>query len=334
VPLTLPRRRHATLVLLVACALLAGVAPAYAAPADPDGNNAKLTEKLQAAARGYTAAAARLKASQRRQGDLARQMRAKDVEVAMLTEEVGEVAAVAYRSGRMSGVAALLDSGSPDDFLSRALMLDVRVHQDDRSLHDLIVAKAGLAAARRDLDAEVRTQQAQVAEMAKRKKDAERALAAAGGGGPTSGLSGGTASASWAPRNADGTWPPESCSVDDPTTSGCLTPRTLHAYQEARKAGFTHYTSCWRSGGSGEHPKGRACDFAAAPNGFEGVAYGDDKAYGDRLASWFIANTDRLGVLYVIWYKRIWMPGIGWRSYSGDGTPSGDHYNHVHLSVQ
>jgi hypothetical protein len=39
-------------------------------------------------------------------------------------------------------------------------------------------------------------------------------------------------------------------------------------------------------------------------------------------------------VLYVIWYKRIWLPGSGWRSYSGDGTPAGDHYNHVHLSVQ
>ena len=320
---------------MLACALLVGASPAGAAPGtDPDGGNGSLQDKLQAAARGYVAASAKLKTSQRRQADLVAKMRAKDLEVALLTQEVSQVAAEAYRSGRLSGMAALLDSGSPDDFLSRVVMLDVRVRQDDRSLHDLAVAKADLAAQRQAVDTEVRTQKAQVTEMAKRKRDAEKALAAAGGGGATGGPSGGTASASYAPRNPDGTWPPESCSVDDPTTGGCLTPRTLHAYQQARAAGFTHYTACWRSGSYGEHPKGRACDFAAAPNGFEGVAYGADKDYGDRLASWFLANSDRLGVLYVIWYKRIWMPGIGWRSYSGDGTPSGDHYNHVHLSVQ
>jgi len=39
-------------------------------------------------------------------------------------------------------------------------------------------------------------------------------------------------------------------------------------------------------------------------------------------------------VLYVIWFKQIWFPDRGWRSYSGDGTPAGDHYNHVHLSLQ
>ena len=110
----------------------------------------------------------------------------------------------------------------------------------------------------------------------------------------------------------------------------------LHAYQQARAAGFTRYTSCYRSGGSGEHPKGRACDFSAHSTGFlDQVATGDDKAYGDRLAAWCIANSDRIAVLYVIWYKRIWLPSTGWRTYtSGDGTPAGDHYNHVHLSVQ
>ena len=122
--------------------------------------------------------------------------------------------------------------------------------------------------------------------------------------------------------------------MKDPTTSGCLTPRTLHALQQARAAGFTRHTSCFSAGSWGEHPKGRACDFAAA-DGFGGVATGGDKAYGDRLAAWLIANADRLAVLYVIWYRQIWMPGIGWRAYSrGDGTPSGNHTNHVHLSVR
>ena len=45
-------------------------------------------------------------------------------------------------------------------------------------------------------------------------------------------------------------------------------------------------------------------------------------------------NASRLGVLYVIWFRQIWMPGTGWRSYSGSGSPSAAHTNHVHLSVQ
>jgi len=54
---------------------------------------------------------------------------------------------------------------------------------------------------------------------------------------------------------------------------------------------------------------------------------------GDRLASFFIANADRLGVLYVIWFRRIWMPSTGWQPYSSGTDPSASHRNHVHLSV-
>jgi hypothetical protein len=103
---------------------------------------------------------------------------------------------------------------------------------------------------------------------------------------------------------------------------------------EAKKAGFNHYVSCYRPGGSGEHPKGRACDFAANAAGFAGTATGSDREYGNRLAAWCLANASRLGVLYVIWFRQIWLPGIGWRAYHGDGSPSGDHTNHVHLSME
>ena len=109
----------------------------------------------------------------------------------------------------------------------------------------------------------------------------------------------------------------------------------LNAYNNARGAGYTHYTKCWRSQSSGEHPKGRACDFSANATTFvDARATGADKAYGDRLAAYFIANASRLGVLYVIWFRRIWLPSSGWKAYSGgNGDPSSDHTNHVHLSV-
>ena len=140
--------------------------------------------------------------------------------------------------------------------------------------------------------------------------------------------------ASPAKRRSDGTWPSEGCTIGDPTSNGCLTPRTLHAFQQARAVGFTHYVHCWREASFGEHPKGRACDFAAAPDGFGAVATGSDRAYGNRLAAWFIDNADRLGVLYVIWFRQIWLPGIGWRSYQSSDDPAASHRNHVHLSVQ
>ena len=110
----------------------------------------------------------------------------------------------------------------------------------------------------------------------------------------------------------------------------------LNAYNSARADGFTHYTKCWRKEATGEHQKGRACDFSANATTFVNAhATGADKAYGDRLAAYFIANSTRLGVLYVIWYKQIWQPSSGWKNYTaGDGTAAGDHYNHVHLSVQ
>lgn len=128
----------------------------------------------------------------------------------------------------------------------------------------------------------------------------------------------------------------EGCTEDDPTTSGCLTPRTLHMYNETIEAGFDRYVSCYRSGGGGEHPKGRACDWAAFSSGFENSdASGDDKAYGDRLAAWYVNHADTLGVEYVIWYRQFWSPSSGWRSYSGaGGDPASDHTNHVHVSMR
>ena len=35
--------------------------------------------------------------------------------------------------------------------------------------------------------------------------------------------------------------------IDDPTSSGCLTPRTLNALQQAKASGFTHFVACFRA---------------------------------------------------------------------------------------
>jgi hypothetical protein len=312
---------------------MAAPTPARAAP---DGaTSGDLQTQLDEANRAYNDAKGRLDVAKQRQAQLATQIEATKAEVDALSAQVQAAAVTAYKGGRVGGLTALLDSGSPDDLLARAATLQGQVRRDTKALTRLHDAQARYDQQRAAADHEVATQQNQLAEMDRRRKQVEQALTAAGGGGAATGPSGGTASATPAPRNPDGSWPAESCSVDDPTTSGCLTPRTLHALLEVQKAGFTHYVACFRQESSGEHPKGRACDFAAHPTGFlDAAATGADKDYGNRLASWLLANADRLAVLYVIWYQQIWQPSTGWKAYHGDGTPAGDHLNHVHLSVQ
>jgi peptidoglycan DL-endopeptidase CwlO len=328
--------RWLAIVLMVAAAVLfVPPAPAGADPAGPDGGSAGLQGQLQAATQAYNDAKGRLDVAKARQADLETQIRTTQAEIADLSIQAQAAAVTAYKGGRISGLTVLLEASSGEDFLDRATSLHNQITRDNAALGRLNTAQARYDEQRIAIDQEVATQQSQLAVMDKRRKDTEAALAAASSGAPSRGPSGGTASATPAPRNPDGSWPKESCSIKDPTTSGCLTPRTLHALQQARNAGFTHYTACYRSGGSGEHPLGRACDFSANATTFvNAAATGADKAYGDRLAGWFLANADRLAVLYVIWYRQIWMPSTGWRAYHGDGTPAGDHMNHVHVSIQ
>ncbi|WP_174529511.1 coiled-coil domain-containing protein [Micromonospora maritima] len=305
---------------------------------DDEGGTPELRAQLDAASKGWLEARTALSRSVARQKQLTERLDAVGAELAVRDAKVGEIAEVAYRTGRMGTAAALLGSSSPEGFMDRAAALEQVAAHEDRTLRDLITTRDEATRTRAALDGEIREQRKQVAVMAKRKQQAERALEVANdrpsaGSGGVRGTS--TANATPAKRNSDGSWPAESCSVNDPTPAdGCITPRTLHALQQAKAAGFTRYVSCHRPSGSGEHPKGRACDFAAQKDGFGGVASGGDRTYGNNLAAYFVRNADPLAVLYVIWFKQIWLPSSGWKSYSGgNGDPSSDHTNHVHLSV-
>jgi hypothetical protein len=316
----------------------APVTGAYAAPnpAPKENDEKKLRDNLEAAAKGQIEAQRLLDDSKKRAFRLNKEVKTLDTRVDVMRTQVGVMAVESYRTGRLTTLSALLNSASPDDFLDRAGSLEVMAQRDAGALRGYADAHEAARQAKAQLDAEIREQQKQVATLKKRKEDAERALRSVGGGVTSAGyINPNSPAAKPAPRNADGSWPSESCTVDDPTpASGCITPRTLHALRQAQSDGFKRYTSCYRSGGGGEHPKGRACDFSAAAGGFQDKsATGGDKTYGDNLASYFIKNANALGVLYVIWYRRIWMPGTGWKSYSGGGSPAADHTNHVHLSM-
>jgi hypothetical protein len=306
--------------------------PAPGAAADPDGaGGGSLQEQLSTATRAYVDAQGRLDEAQRRQADLTAKLAASDKRLAELTASIGVIANRSYRTGPTSQLLTMFDSVSPDEFIARASSLHQLAEYDGRQLRELRALKDSSVTQRAQLDQQIAAAKTQAAELARRKAQIQQAVDVTSGG-PTTGVVIPAPSAEPAPRNPDGSFPDERCSVKDPTTSGCLTPRTLHALQQARASGFTHYTACFRQATWGEHPLGRACDFAADPGGFGGIATGSSRDYGNRLAGYFIANADRLGVLYVIWYHQVWTPGVGWHHYTGDGTPSGDHMNHVHLS--
>jgi hypothetical protein len=305
---------------------------APAAPSDPEGGTPALRKALAESSQGYSTAKARLAASKKRQAELVAKSRDVETRVAVLSKDVNALAVAAYKGGEPSMLNAALDSGSMATFIGKSELVGELSRQNQAKISALTAARDDLKRQKTRIDAEIKVQAAQEKAMSKRKADAERALGIATGG--FTGDSRARASRS-APRNSDGSFSSQSCSQDDPTTSGCLTPRTLNALQQAKAAGFTRYVACFRSASFGEHGKGRACDFAAQKGGFGGVASGGDKTYGNNLANYFINNSDRLGVLYVIWFNEIWMPGTGWRAYSGgNGDPSSDHTNHVHLSVQ
>lgn len=358
-PAAAPVRHRAARVaalIIVALTLSVGLAPAgptVAAPParqvavtdDPEGGTAALRAALEEASKGFLDAKQALAESVQRQQQLTAQLKTAKAEQAERTERVEQIAGQAYRTGPLRTASVLLDNTSPADFLDRVATLEATVANENRAIDELQQTQKKIAQDTRAVEAEIIEQRKQEALMAKRKQQAEKALtvaneqasaaAAAAAAAAATNTTQNSARADPAPRNPDGSWPAESCSVNDPTPAdGCITPRTLHALNEAKAAGFTRYVSCYRPGNSGEHPKGRACDFAAQQDGFGGDATGDDRTYGNNLAAFLVDNADQLAVLYVIWYRQIWLPSSGWKSYSGAaGDPSSDHTNHVHLSV-
>jgi hypothetical protein len=323
--------------LVAATAML--IAPASPASADPDGTSATaddgednplLNDVLDSTGRRYLAAKAAVAKSTKTQLTLAIEVKNAETQRDALLPQVGAVAAQQYRTGGVSTAGFLLSSTSSDAFLKRAISLEEINALNDGKLRELNRAINAVATAKARLDQEVKSQRQNLAAMQKQKEAAEKALALVGGKSLTGGfVVAKSPVAAPAPRNADGGFSPESCSVNDPTTDGCITPRTYHMYQEVKKAGFNRFVGCHRNGGPFEHPKGRACDWSLQKRGFSVAHNADMKNYGNNVMAFLVRNADRLGVLYVIWYRQIWFPATGWKSYHGAST----HMDHVHVSM-
>ena len=214
---------------------------------------ADLQRKLEEASRGYLEAGR----SWRRRGSGRPTSTGKlgevEARVAAAAPKANEILAATYRTGGPVRTASvLLASGSAGGFVDRAASLRVVAARTERQLRELVALRGQLAAAKSAIDDEIKLQEQQLAVMAKRKPDAESALADYGGQpepGPTQQAPTGPPPGRWAGRPPPPPGPPpaqpapgngvraERCSVKDPTTNGCLTPRTLHALKQASPPG-------------------------------------------------------------------------------------------------
>jgi len=317
--------------LLVTPAAPAGAAPGGSTSTADDGDdNPLLNDVLDSTGRRYLAAKAAVAKSTKTQLGLALDVKSAEARRDALVPQVNAIAAQQYRTGGLTSASFMLNSTSTDTFLERAISLGEMNALNDSKLHELDQAINEVTTAKARLDHEVAAQNQSLASMAKQKQAAEQALALVGGKSLTGGfVVAKSPEADPAPRNADGGFSPESCSVNDPTTDGCITPRTYHMYLEVKKAGFNRFVGCHRNGGPFEHPKGRACDWSLQKSGFSVAHNADMKNYGNNVMAFLVRNADRLGVLYVIWYAQIWFPATGWKTYHGPSS----HKDHVHVSM-
>ena len=120
----------------------------------------------------------------------------------------------------------------------------------------------------------------------------------------------------------------------DPAMNG-LTPHTKKMKVAlAKKFGITSF-SLFRAGdddGTGHgHNSGMAVDF---------MVY-SDSAKGDQLAEYLTNHMDELGVYYIIWKQRFYMPQQNiygpantWNIMPNRGGVTANHYDHVHVSFK
>lgn len=105
--------------------------------------------------------------------------------------------------------------------------------------------------------------------------------------------------------------------------SGAIALQTLllARYPGAKSAGIYNCRPVRGGSSLSLHGEGRAVDIRPV-----------DKAQGDTIAAWLLANASALNVQEIIWYRRIWTaryPDAGWRDYNGVNA----HKDHVHVGL-
>ncbi len=134
---------------------------------------------------------------------------------------------------------------------------------------------------------------------------------------------------STAPESPSPYQPQVSCDPVEKPGATAIRALLKATYGKANSGGSARSCSV---GGRSEHKEGRAYDWALNVNN------ASDKAKGDAFVGWASGkdskgvsggNAHRLGIQYLIWNKRIWNAGSGWKAYNG----ASPHTDHVHVSL-
>ena len=136
-------------------------------------------------------------------------------------------------------------------------------------------------------------------------------------------------------------YPPQAATVQDPTTSGRITPRMKRVYDAINDLpgrGGVKSIGCWRpTDPYPDHPSGRACDLMYAYGTFP---TGKTLQDGNNTATWLTKNAEKYGIRYLIWQGRIWLAQTGkWEKYAAaaysdeDTNPTTGHFDHIHVTV-
>ena len=73
---------------------------------------------------------------------------------------------------------------------------------------------------------------------------------------------------------------------------------------------------------AGEHSTGQAVDFMISSS-----------SQGDAIAAWVQSHVGEFNVKYIIWQQRYWEPGGSWKLMEDRGSPTANHMDHVHVTV-
>lgn len=168
-------RRSVSLVVAVAALITIALAPGGTATADPSLADAQRTldelgVKLDQTNEDLNQATVLLKKSKAKQAALQNDIKKAQIEVDQVQARVGDIAATAYRTGRVGMFASILESGSPQTVLDQMEALDQVSKQQQATVNELLAAQKPLRDAKQKLDAEVATQTQQQTKLAAAKK--------------------------------------------------------------------------------------------------------------------------------------------------------------------
>jgi hypothetical protein len=110
----------------------------------------------------------------------------------------------------------------------------------------------------------------------------------------------------------------------DGSVESGLTPGAVYVYRSVCHA-FPQITSYLGWDAHGEHSSGKALDIMTS-----------DVTLGNAIAAFLQQHAAELHIYDILWRQHIWTPvraSEGWRLFADRGSPTANHFDHVHVSV-